>query len=186
MNIYSKYIKISAICIIILVIGLLIFAFFNKSTTSEDFETYTPAKEISDEELRKTNIVLYFISKENGEIKKEERLIDSKLLISNPAQTLLDELFKGSKFNDCMAPIPDETKINNVIIEKNVAIVDLSTEFITNSMENGQFDSKYIECIVNTLTQLNEVNSVKFLIDGSSEVQTKSGINLTDVFIKND
>lgn len=47
-----------------------------------------------------------------------------------------------------------------------MAVVNLSKEFIEGNNQNSDAIKLSIYSVVNTLTELNEVNSVKFLIDG--------------------
>lgn len=68
--------------------------------------------------------------------------------------------------------IPRETKVNGVVLNQGILVVDLSKEFLNS---NGT-DSIYE--IVNTLSQFNEVEGVKFKIDG----EVKDG--LKEIYIK--
>ena len=71
------------IVLIITVIG--VFIVFNFEVETE----YIPESEIEENEMRNTIISLYFIDKTNGEIVKENRMIDSKELLKNPYKTLV-------------------------------------------------------------------------------------------------
>lgn len=181
----KKYLKWIIIIVITLLIGLMIYSFSRNTTTYEEFVEYTPGEEISDEQLNKTYISLYYIDSETCTIIKESRLIDSKLLITTPEKTLLEELLKGSSFDTHTSPIPQGTTMNSITIDKNVAIIDFSKEFIENGPKDSETEQKCIDCIVNTLTQLNEINGIKILINGEENVTSNSGLNLSDVFLRN-
>ena len=77
--------------VVFIIIVLSIFIISNVSVETE----YTPETEIEDVELRKTIVTLYFKNKETGEMAKETRLIDSKDLLKNPYEELLNLLMQG-------------------------------------------------------------------------------------------
>ena len=147
---------------------------------------YVPEVEISDNELRKTIITLYFLDKD-GNIKSEERIIDSKELLRNPYIALVGMLLEGPKSNDLEKVIPTGTKIIDAKLDKKCVTVNLSKEFVESASGNVYQKSKMIYTIVNTLTELNEVQTVKFLIEGE-EVKgfNEETIQLTNEFSKND
>lgn len=188
---YSKYIK--TLCII-LILGLTCFIAYSKltkeknSNNNDNFEIYTPAEEISDTQLRQTTISLYFIDKESTNIVKREKSIDSKLLLKDPACTVLQELIKGPDETsaNCLSFIPTDTKINSIKIENEIAIIDFSENYINNFTGTKEDEEKTINCILNTLVQFNEINGVTFLIDGKENCTSKTGINLSGKFVKID
>ena len=59
------------------------------------------------------------------------------------------------------------TVVNSVSLNGESVMLDLSSNFIS-STNDSLLASNMVYSIVNTLTELNEVNSVKFLIDGNS------------------
>lgn len=119
-----------------------------------------PEEEISEEQMRQTNIKLFFVDSTSGVLTAEERMIDSKELIDSPYKFVINLLISGPKQDNLKAVIPEGTKLNSVKYEKGILYVDLSSEFLNG---NGT-DSIY--SIVNTLTEFTEVNGVKFAIDG--------------------
>ena len=82
----------------LLIIGLIymivVNTVFNKN--EEIINEYIPEVEISDSELRKTLITLYFLDNE-GNIKSENRIIDSKELLRDPFLVLIGMLIEGPK-----------------------------------------------------------------------------------------
>ena len=73
----QKWIILIVVAIIV-IIG--IFIALNVSIETE----YVPETEIEEVELRKTIVTLYFKDKTSGDLTKETRLIDSKLLLREP------------------------------------------------------------------------------------------------------
>lgn len=155
---------------LILIVAILGFIIYysnkNKVQNNEIIEEYTPEEEISDEQLRNTIISLYFINKESGEINPEARTININELINNPYKYLLEQLIEGPKNDKLEKAIPENTIINNVELKGDILYIDFSHDFIDNAKEGRENESRIIETIVKTVTELNEVNSVKILIDG--------------------
>ncbi len=155
----QKWIILIVVCVIILLGGIIAFNFTIETE-------YIPEAEIEEKELRKTMISLYFQDRETKKIVKETRLIDSKNLLKNPYEELLNMLINGPENQSFQAVIPKNAKINDIKIENNVAIVNLSEEIITNITDDIQ-KRIIVESIVKTLTELTEVNGVKILINGN-------------------
>ena len=156
------------IFLVILAIGLIymiiINTVFNKN--EEIINEYIPEVEISDSELRKTLITLYFPDND-GNLKSETRLIDSKELLIDPYKVLMGMLMEGPKDTNLVKTFPENTKVIDVKINKKCAIVNLSREFVDGSKDmDVAKKGNMINSLVNTLTELNEVQSVRFLIDG--------------------
>lgn len=174
--------------LIVVILGLVIYiSNKNKVENNEIIEEYTPEEEISDEQLRNTIISLYFINKESGEINPEARTININDLIDNPYKYLLEQLIEGPKNEKLQKVIPDNTKINNVELKGDILYIDFSHEFIDNALEGKENESKIIETIVKTVTELNEVNAIKILIDGEENKCFKDEeINFEKEFLRED
>lgn len=172
--------------LIIAIVGLIymivINTVFNKN--EEIVNEYIPEVEISDSELRKTIVTLYFLDNEE-KVKSESRLIDSKELLRNPYLTLISMLIEGPKDENLKASIPKNTKVIDAKLNKKCVTINLSKEFVDEADGDVFQKSNMIYTIVNTLTELNEVQSVKFLIDGE-EVKgfEEDSINLTNEFAR--
>lgn len=153
--------------LIVVILGVVIyFSNKNKIEKNEIIEEYTPEEEISDEQLRNTIISLYFINKDNGEINPEARTINANDLIDNPYKYLLEQLIGGPKNDRLEKAIPENTVLNNVELKEDILYIDFSKEFIENAPKGKENEQKIIETIVKTVTELNEVNYIKILIDG--------------------
>lgn len=146
------------IVLIITVIG--VFIVFNFEVETE----YIPESEIEENEMRNTIISLYFIDKTNGEIVKENRMIDSKELLKNPYKTLVEILLKGPENPNYEKVTPDNTKLIDLKFENGVIFINFSKEFKEN-IDNEKIQ-KNKTAILKTLTQLTEVMEVKILVEG--------------------
>lgn len=125
---------------------------------------YIPEEEITDEQLRQTIVSLYFVNKETGNVEPEARLADIKDIFSNPYDRILELLLEGPRSDKLQSVIPNETKINKTFTEKDCLTIDFSEELL--NYDESQKD-KLIKSIVNTMTELTEINSVKILINGN-------------------
>ncbi len=169
---------ISIIIFIAIILGIyFIYKNIEIKKVENEYQDYTPEEEISDSQTRQTKIILYFENIETGELETEIKLIDANLLIKNPYKELIDLLIKGPQSSNLKKLVPDGTRLNDVNIEKNCAIINFSEEFL--NYENEEKKLKIINSIVNTLTNLKEINSVSFLINGEKNEK------LNEIYLKN-
>lgn len=142
--------------ILIVIIGIVI-------VINVDVETeYIPESEIEEVELRKTIVSLYFREKETGEIVKETRLIDSKDLLKNPYEKLINMLQDGPQNSNLERILPENVSIIETKYETGCVTINFNSEF-----SNIEDKSKIIEAIEKTLKELTEVTKIKILIDGN-------------------
>ncbi len=122
----------------------------------------------------KTPIRLYFANEDNTKLKMEIRYIESaeaKKSTSHLASIIINELIKGpSDESSFKRTIPAEAKLRTpVSISKNVATVDMSKEFKTKHPGGKDAEKMTIYSIVNSLTELKEIENVKFTIAGKEQ-----------------
>lgn len=182
----AMYISIIFILLIVIGLGYLVYINLTGDKEYNQISEYTPEEEITEEQLRKTNIDLFFLNKETNTLEKEIRTIDARELIENPAKKILELLIEGSSNNDYIKTIPEGTKINNIIIDKGVATIDFSEEFIAEENLGKEKEEIIIESIKKTMSQLVEINSIKIIINGESDKEFKDGcINFKEEFLIN-
>lgn len=150
------------IAIIIILLAVLILAVLIYNNVSVETE-YTPEPEIEDTDYRNTAISLYFQDKESKNLQVETRLIDSKELLKNPYIKIITLLLEGPDNNNFESAIPKGTRLISVVQDGETLIVDVSGEFL--NCDTPEAQSNAIYSIVNTVTELTEISSVKFLID---------------------
>lgn len=95
-------------------------------------------------------------------ILKEEDSLEMKIIDALQAKSEDEELF--NVIDKCIT-------VNSVKVEEKLALVDVSSENLEGSSTQEMF---FIEGIVSALTQLEEIDSVKFLVDGK-EAETLMG-----------
>lgn len=144
----------------------------------------TPGEEITEEGERQTMISLYYTNIETNTLMPEARVIDAKELLENPYKTLTEYLMEAPRNEKLKSSIAEGTKINNAERKADVVTLDLSKEFIEN--KNADEINLAIFSIANTLTELNEVNSIKILIDGEENKEIEgTDIVLNKEFARN-
>lgn len=136
-------------------------------------DEYVPQEEITEEQVRQTIVSLYFPSKETNELNPEARLIDIKEIINNPYEKLITLLIEGPKNDKNKKIMPENTKLNKTYLEEDCVVLDFSTEILNYSKEDEKEKTNMINSIVNTLTELTEVNQVKIVIDGNENNEFK-------------
>lgn len=188
MNKKKIFTIILVVLILSIILGMCVFYFINKSSKSpNEIAEYTPQQEMSDEEMRKTIVSIYFKNIETNTLVPESVCIDVKELSENPYMKLLSLLAAGPTNDKLECPLPEGTKINKVYLKENTAYVDFSKEFINNAPSGVEEEGLIIYSIINTLTELNEVESVKILINGEENLSFNDGcINFKDPFTRND
>lgn len=149
------YLIIILLIIIFLFVGW--FAIKNHKNNKKINE-YIPEEEISTKQLRMTNISLFFLNEENGEIGEEIRQIDSKELLNNPEEKLINYLIEGPKNEKLKKIIPENIKL--ITIEKNNGILLIEFSENISNLENYE---KIKKAIIQTVSQLNEINNIKII-----------------------
>jgi spore germination protein GerM len=173
------------IIIIVLVIAIAITGILLWSNRSKNTEenVIQPQEEITDEQMRTALVTLYYMNKETKELTPEGKMIDVKKLLTDPYETLINLLIEQPKNEKLQSAIPNGTKVLGAELKGDVVYLDLSNEFIEN---NSVEEKTIINAIVNTLTELNEVNGVKILINGQENKEFKGGkVNFKDTFTRN-
>lgn len=151
----------------------------------EQIIEYVPEEEIDTVGLRQTVVSLYFNQKDTNTLVPEARRVDVKEITKDPYNTLLKLLIEGPKNESLEKVIPEGTKINKIEIKKGTVYIDLSKEFIENHKGGAEAEGRTVYSIVNTLTELNEVDAVKIVIDGNNEASFKDNdLSLKDAFVK--
>lgn len=179
--------KVFMTVVTILVIGIIgvgIYLLFQNNSPSQENEIQ-PEGEIESKDMRQTIVTLYYQNKESKELMPEGRMIDSKDLLTDPYETLIKLLIEGPKSDKLETVIPKGTRVIKTELKGDMLYLDLSKEFIDNHAGGEEAENKTVYAIVNTLTELNEINSVKILINGRENQAFKDNkINFKNAFIR--
>mgnify|MGYP003292141282 CR=1 FL=1 len=178
------YLIIILIILIILFVGYLIYKNIKNKNTNEILE-YIPEEEITDEQLRETIITLYFMNMDTGNLMAEARKIDAKELLDNPYKKIIELLIEGPKNERLVKLIPENTKLNNAEIINDIIYLDFSSEFINEQSLGEEQEKKIINSIINTLTELNEVNGIYITINGEKDLGfPDNGVKFNNIFTR--
>jgi germination protein M len=146
-----------------------------------------------DEAKRITNKVpihLYFANENDNKLLMEVRYVDTaeaKKSVNNLAGIIVKELIKGPKEPGYKATIPSTTALrSSVVINQNVATVDLTKDFIDKHAGGKEEEQRTIYSIVNSLTELKEIQKVKFTINGKVQKEFKGSFKFDEPFPRNE
>ncbi len=160
-----------------------------------DSDEVTPVSSIAigeDEAKKLTDKVpvhLYFANEDNTKLKLEIRYIpvsEAKKSVNNLAGKIVEELIKGpSEGSALKSTIPKEAKLASPVkinAESSTATVDFNKEFISKHPGGKDAERITIYSIVNSLTELKEIEKVKFTIDGKAQKEFKGNFRFDSAF----
>lgn len=179
--------KKTLIIVIILIIAIAITGVLLWQSKKGNIENNViqPEEEITEEQMRTSLVTLYYINKESKELSPEGRMVDVKTLLTNPYETLTNLLIETPKNEKLQSPISNGTKVLGAELKGDVVYLNLSNEFIENYEGGEDAEKLTMKAIVNTLTELNEVNGIKILINGQEDKEFKDGkVNFKEVFTR--
>lgn len=179
----NKKIIIAIIVVILLGGGVWYFLFYNKNAETEVNEII-PEEEISEEQMRQTIVSLYFYNENTKSLVPEGRLIDVKELVEKPYDKLMELLMQGPNNTELSKTIPEGTKVNKIELKGDTLYIDFSKEFVDNHEGGEEKEKATIYSIVNTMTNLTEINSIKILINGEeNKAFNDNKIKFDDPFV---
>lgn len=140
---------------------------------------------ISPEEVNSKTVTLYFSDEDAMYLKKEQRTVTVKQSQSEENQ-IVEQLIAGPKAEGLYPTVPTGTKIRNIKTEENVCYVDLSSDFVSKHTGGSSAETLTIYSIVNSLTELDGVDKVRFLIEGEKVTEFKGHLDLSKAFERNE
>ena len=132
----------------------------------------------------KLELNFYFSS-----LEEEKKLVSEKrTIIAGNSETAVrnavTELLKGPEKSYHFPVIPAGTELIDAETNKNIAEIDLSQEFLNESLDSRILDEYIIYSIVNTLTEIPEIEGVIFYIEGI-RIKVYGNIDLSIPAIRN-
>ncbi|MGI6623133.1 MAG: GerMN domain-containing protein [Clostridiaceae bacterium] len=138
----------------------------------------------------KVPVVLYFGNEQQNKLVKEIRYVDikeAKKGAETLASAMVKELLKGPKAEGLTPLIAEGTTLRSpVTISERIAKVDLTKEFIENHPGGKELAELTVYSIVNTLTEMKEIERVKITINGKETKNFKDNVTLNNDFPRND
>lgn len=153
----------------------------------------TPASSVSlgedqASELKdKTPVRLYFINEQGNKLSPETRYISNADAAKGDAYfatAVLKELISGpAKGSLLKATIPQGTTVHSdITIKDGIATVDLSKEFIDKHPGGKKNEQLTLYSIVNTLTEIKDIKTVQFEVDGKVRKEFKGNYQIDIVY----
>ncbi len=164
----KKIVMYSSIIVIVIIIIMIGYYILNNIKHNKINAEYIPEEEIAEEQLRQTAIILYFLDKDSYSLKPETRQIDSKDLINNPYNVIVNLLIDGPKSEKYLKLIPEKTKLISVELKNDTLYLNFSVDFIKEQYLGKEQEELIVKSIVNTVTEFTEINKVCILIEGES------------------
>ena len=116
----------------------------------------------------KKYIKLYF-----SDLKSEKLIAEAREISVSQKETMemrvLKELLKGPVNPKLMKTIPSETKILSVETKEGICFVNFSQEFRTRHTGGSASEMMTVYSVVNSLTELDGIDKVQFLIEGQKK-----------------
>lgn len=132
------------------------------------------------DELGMRDIIVYF-SDSNAEY-----LVPEHRIVSNTEEeSIISELIKGPENPENHPTIPNGARLLSIKVEDNTCIVNFSKEFKENHGGGTTGEIMTIYSVVNSLTELEDIKKVEFLIEGKKE-KTLAGHLIFDEPFKRD
>jgi len=140
----------------------------------------------AEEEAYPQKLELNFYFSDLGE---EKKLVSEKrtVIAGNPETAVNNaaaELLKGPAKSYHFPVVPAGTELIGVETYENIAKIDLSQEFLEKSLDSRILDEYIIYSIVNTLTEIPEIEGVVFYIEGI-RIKVYGNIDLSIPAIRN-
>lgn len=126
---------------------------------------------------------LYFSNENASDLVVEDRVVEVNA--NQPREkTVLEQLIAGPKDEGNYATIPGETKVMDITTTNDgVCYVNLSQEFVTKHNGGSTGELLTIYSIVNSLSELENVEKVQFLIEGEKMEAFKGHIDFSTPFV---
>lgn len=141
---------------------------------------YLTARDInleSDSHTSETRAIKLYFTDEKGQLSAEYRTV--KVTDTIPlGQYVVSELIKGPEKEGLTAVLASDTKLISVEITDGTAYVNMMQNFIDKNSGAPEKERLAVYSIVNSVTALDGVSNVQFLIDGK-KTRGFSGVDLT-------
>lgn len=130
---------------------------------------------------QKNTLILYFASKDGKHLEEEEKTVlnDNSMAMEKLVMKLLIE---GPSDSDKKAVLPDTVSLLDITIRSGTCYVNFDSSFLNDTMD---LDPEIIiYAIVNSLSELSDVNQVQIMVNGTSDVKFKDTLSLAEPFTK--
>lgn len=150
------------IILLIVMIGALVLSVNREIKAEEPIEQVAISKQTA-------SINVYFPRLPDFNLTNEKIDLENNMLNEEKIKVIIDRLSKGSEKANIIDVIPNGSRLNNVYVEEKTAFVDFSKEFVDNHPGGSLGEYNTIYSIVNSITELDGIENVVFLIDGEKQ-----------------
>ena len=121
-------------------------------------------------------VTVYFPTSDGAGLKGTTRTIT---VTEKTSSAIITSIFKefANPPSGLVAALPDKTELLDVKIKDGVATINLSQSFRDNFEGGATGEQMVLYSIVNTLTTLEDVNSVEFLLEGELKAAILGGLD---------
>ncbi|MCD8338557.1 MAG: GerMN domain-containing protein [Lachnospiraceae bacterium] len=151
-----------------------------------DAESFIDTKNGGINSYQTTSLVLYFPNEDGTKLLKEVRNVDysSNMVL---VRVILEQLMAGSDYLNRMAVINSSAEILDITTKNGTCTINFSEEFNQKPTENTPSAESALYAIVNSICETaDDVDSVKIMIEGSSNVKFWDEIDLNEAFVLNE
>ncbi|AOT72787.1 GerMN domain-containing protein [Geosporobacter ferrireducens] len=172
--------KVLLLLLIIVTFG---YGFYSLRNDVDPAKNQPPIPPIPDKTKYELN--LYFGSPDYKRLVIEKRVIVSEEL--SEEKVIMEELIKGPRNKILKVSIPPETKLLSVNTTDGICYVNLSNEFLNTYRWSQQMNEAItIWSIVNSLTELNEIQGVQILVEGNKVDVIEKYYSLKQPYFRNE
>ena len=118
---------------------------------------------------------LYFANQNGTKLVKESRQVQITNQATAMERMVINEVLAGPKEEGHYATLPTIVKVNGVQVKNGICYVNLSGAFVNDALNISEYVAVY--SLVNSLVELNTVNKVQIMIDGSSAITFRGSIS---------
>lgn len=147
--------------------------------TEESF-IENPGEQINS--IQTASITLYFSNPKGDALLQEVQEVHYSSNISLE-KLVVEQLLKGPQGDEGRSAIPDGTKLVNVSVLDGVCFVNLDEKFLNQNYEIAE--PVVIYSIVNSLTELSNVNKVQISVNGDSNIRYREKLDLNTMYERN-
>lgn len=133
------------------------------------------------EKTNRRQVVLYFTNAQQRWLMPEERSIEIKQSQTTEYQ-IVEQLIQGPLDSSLVPTVSSEVKIRDIKTEEGICYVNLSSEFVTKHNGGSAGEVMTIYSIVNSLTELDTVKKVQFLVEGEKLTEYKGHLDFSKTF----
>lgn len=138
-----------------------------KNSSGEPIGTISKLNVVKNSEdltQKSISVTLYFAD-DDANLVTERR--SAPIIDNSVEKTIVTELLKGPESDKLNATIPPGTRLISVETKENVCFVNFSSEFVTKHSGGSTGEALTVYSIVDSLTELKNVDKVQFLVEGN-------------------